>query len=185
MTPVLGIIASSNQQGRGGVPVGSYDALASIIVGSSGVTEILFAGVPTDYRHLQIRASVLGSSLNQDILAQFNGVSSASYSLHEMRGNGSTVLSSAGANTTGFYIATNALTTNYPTALVMDILDYANTTKNKTARILQGKNSNGSGSVSLFSGLFYGTTEAVTSIRIYNSGGNFNQYSSFALYGVK
>lgn len=166
-------------------PAGAYDSLATVTVPSGGVADITFAGIPSTYKHLQIRGSVLGSSLNQDIIAQFNGVTASSnYSLHELRGTGSSVNVSAAANTTGFYVATNALTTTDPAVFVMDILDYANTSKNKTSRILQGRDSNGSGSISLFSGLYYGTTNAITSIRMYPSAGNFNQYSSFALYGI-
>jgi hypothetical protein len=54
MSPVLGIIASSNQQGRGGGLVGSYDALAAITVPSGGLSSISFAGIPTGYRQLQL-----------------------------------------------------------------------------------------------------------------------------------
>lgn len=167
-------------------PFGAYDSLATTTVGATAVSSITFAGIPTGYKHLQIRASVLGSSLNADIIAQFNGVTTSNnYSLHELRGNGSTVAASSGVNGTGFYVATNALTTTFPTVFVMDILDYGNISKNKTVRVLQGKDSNGGGSVSLFSGLYHGTTNPITSIRVFTSGGDFNQYSSFALYGVK
>ena len=166
-------------------PDGAFDALSTVTVPSGGLAELTFAGIPSTYKHLQIRASVLGSSLNQDIVAQFNGVTASSnYSWHELRGNGASVSSGAGTSTTGFYLATNALTTTFPTVFVMDVLDYASTSKNKTSRILQGKDANGSGTISLFSGLYYGTTNAVTSIRIFPSGGNFNEYSSFALYGI-
>ena len=167
-------------------PDGAYDALATVTVPSGGLADITFAGIPSTYKHLQIRASVLGSSLNQDIFAQFNGVTASSnYSLHELRGNGATVSASAVTSTTGFYLATNALTTTFPTVFVMDLLDYASSSKNKTSRILQGKDANGSGTISLFSGLYYGATNAVTSIRIFPSGGSFNEHSQFTLYGVK
>jgi hypothetical protein len=165
-------------------PFGAFDALSTVTVGATAVSEIYFLGVPTGYKHLQIRGSLLGSSTNDDVLAQFNGATTG-YAYHEMRGNGSTVTSGAGASTTGFYVGTNALDANNPTVFVMDVLDYASTSKNKTSRILQGKDSNGGGTLSFFSGLYYGTTNAITSIRFYAAGGNFNQHSSFALYGVK
>lgn len=168
-------------------PQGAYDALSTVTVPSGGVASVEFAAIPQGYKHLQIRASVLGSSLNSDIVGQFNGVTASSnYSWHELRGVGSgTPTSSAGTSTTGFYVATNALTTTFPTVFVMDLLDYASTSKNKTSRILQGKDANGSGTISLFSGLYYGTTNAVTSIRIFTPAGNFNEYSQFTLYGVR
>ena len=167
-------------------PYGAYDSLASITVGATSVSSIEFSAIPTNYKHLQIRASVLGSSTNDDILAQFNGVTTSSnYAYHELRGAGSTATSGASANTSAFYVATNALTTSVPAVFIMDVLDYGKTSKTKTSRILQGKDNNGSGSVSLFSGLYHGTTNAITSIKIYPASGNFTQYSSFALYGVE
>ena len=165
-------------------PFGAYDALGTVTVGATAVPSIDLIGIPSGYKHLQIRATIFGSSLNDDILARFNGVTN-NYSYHEMRANGSTVTSGASANTTGFYVATNALSTTFPTVFVMDVLDYTSTSKTKTSRILQGKDSNGGGTISLFSGLYHGTPSAITSIRIYAASGNFNQYSSFALYGVK
>jgi hypothetical protein len=65
----------------------------------------------------------------------------------------------------------------------MDILDYANTNKFKTTRTLEGYDANGSGNVSLTSGLWQ-STSAINSITI-TAVGTFNQYSQFALYGVK
>ena len=164
-------------------PFGAYDALASVTVGATAVSSISFDGVPSGYKHLQIRGSLLGSSTNDDVTAQFNGLTSG-YSLHELRGNGATVVSTSGTNTSFVYVGTNALTTTFPTVFVMDILDYANTSKSKISRVLQGKDSNGGGTFSVFSGLHHGTTAAITSIKI-SCGGTFTQYSSFALYGVK
>lgn len=167
-------------------PAGAYDALATVTVPSGGAADVTFAGIPTGYKHLQIRASVLGSSAAADIVAQFNGITASSnYALHELRGNGSSATATAATSTTGFYVATNALSTTNPAVFVMDVLDYTSNSKNKTSRILQGRDSNGSGTVSLFSGLYYGTTNAITSIRIYPPVGVFNQNSIFALYGVK
>jgi hypothetical protein len=165
---------------------GAFDALSTRTLTSSA-SEVIFLGIPSGYKHLQIRATVLGSSQNDDVLAQFNSISTTNnYAYHELRGNGAaSVTSGSAANTSGFYLATNALDTTVPTVFIMDIHDYASNLKNKTTRVIQGKDSNGGGTVSLFSGLYHGTQNPITSIRIYAASGNFNQYSSFALYGVK
>ena len=67
---------------------------------------------------------------------------------------------------------------------VIDILDYANTNKYKTYRSLTGGDANGSGQVLLRSSNWR-STSAVTSMTLYPGVGNFTQYSSFALYGIK
>ena len=65
-----------------------------------------------------------------------------------------------------------------------DILDYKDTTKYTTMRGLAGQDSNGSGGVELVSGLWMNTA-AVTAISVTPNTGTFQQYTSFALYGIK
>jgi hypothetical protein len=73
---------------------------------------------------------------------------------------------------------------------IVDILDYANTNKYKTIRSLTGHDHNGviagiHAIVNLNSGSWR-STSAINSIVIgVVSGTAFNQYSSFALYGIK
>jgi hypothetical protein len=72
---------------------------------------------------------------------------------------------------------------------IVDIQDYESTTKYKTTRTLNGTDINGtiagsSGFVFVSSGLWM-STAAISSITITPDGNNFNQYSSFALYGIK
>ena len=69
-------------------------------------------------------------------------------------------------------------------AFVVDILDYANSTTNKTGRILHGRDLNGSGTIALASSNWR-NTNAITSITMFPAADNLAQYSTFALYGVK
>jgi hypothetical protein len=83
-----------------------------------------------------------------------------------------------------FGLAPNATSTAYG-AFIVDILDYTNTNKNRTIRSLNGFDANGSGQVQLVSTLFT-SASAITSITIFTyASGNIEQYSSFALYGIK
>jgi hypothetical protein len=67
---------------------------------------------------------------------------------------------------------------------VIDILDYAQTSKYKTVRTLFGEDVNGSGEVGIVSSVWM-DTDAVYSVAIsLQAGTNFVQYSSFALYGI-
>jgi hypothetical protein len=67
-------------------------------------------------------------------------------------------------------------------ALIVDVLDYTNTNKNKTIRALGAEQNNAGGFMDLDSGAYY-STNPVTSIQISN--GPFVVNSSFALYGIK
>jgi hypothetical protein len=72
----------------------------------------------------------------------------------------------------------------------MDILDYTSTTKAKTLRTLAGYNANTTdttgNNISLTSGLWFKTPEAITSIDIIcDNSQSFIAGSTFALYGIK
>ena len=72
---------------------------------------------------------------------------------------------------------------------IMDILDYKNTNKYKTIRTLAGHNNNTTGTndgETSFTSTLLESTSAITTLTFtLNSGGNFKQYTSLALYGVK
>ena len=71
-------------------------------------------------------------------------------------------------------------------AAIIDILDYASTSKNKTVRVLTGFDQNGSGNICLASGLWFRSSPAaITSISLAGNSRNYLQYSQFALYAVK
>jgi hypothetical protein len=70
-------------------------------------------------------------------------------------------------------------------AAVIDILDYASTSKATTVRTFGGDDRNGAGIVALASGLWT-STSAVNRVTLAPvAGTNFVQYSTVALYGVK
>lgn len=187
MAAILGIYASQISGHLYAGPFGAYDALASVTVGSGGVASVSFTGIPSTYKHLQLRILANATSTAQAVMS-FNGnTSSSKYSFHALIGNGSSA-SAAGyaTGTLGGIVPSPRLGGgSYFGAAVIDVLDYANTNKNKTTRELMGWDGNGSGEVELVSGCYYDTA-AVNSISfIIQGGGNFSEYSSFALYGVK
>lgn len=192
MSPILGIWASQIS-GRLWEPAGAYDSLAVITVPSGGAASITFAGIPTGYKHLQMRylAQSAASSTDQMII-RFNSDSSASnYTTHQLQGNGSAA-SAYGFGTGGFPgayldkgINGSGLGASIFSVGVVDLLDYANTSKFKTMRALDGYDANGSGFITLQSALWLNTT-SINSLTMVNSGGtNFSQNSQFALYGIR
>ena len=191
MSPILGIWASQNY-----VRVtNSYESIATVTVGSGGSSAITFSSIPSTYKHLQIRAiasSVQGLDRGGTyIYARFNSDTGTNYSWHQLKGNNSTAAAGGGANEDAIYGSDTLYSggvANVFGAMVMDILDYANTSKYKTVRILSGFDSNsastGNTSIGLNSGLWRNTA-AISTITIPNNGFNFAQNSQFALYGIK
>jgi hypothetical protein len=192
MTPIIGIIASSFRSAAG--PDGAYDALSTVTVGAGGVASITFAAIPNTYKHLQIRYMARSDQAGVDRLGievNFNSDTAANYSSHQLFGTGSAA--SASAYTSSSFIYTGLSDIPAATASanifgvgIMDILDYADTSKHKTTRVLCGQDQNNtSGRIFLTSGNWRNTA-AITSIRFRpESSSNFTQHSQFTLYGVK
>lgn len=190
---MLNAIAAIHGTGTPPVPpeTNSYESIATVTVGSGGSSSILFTSIPSTYKHLQIRAIARAAAAQTAGEAQItiNSDSGSNYTYHNLQGNGASV-SADGAGSQSimysqFRFAGGNDTANTFGGLVMDILDYANTSKYKTIRSLGGYDANGSGVIRLASGLWM-SISAVTSIGLTNQGGSdWAQYSHFALYGIK
>ena len=169
-------------------PDGAYDALATVTVPSGGLASVTFAAIPNTYKHLQVRFFADLDTADRVLRMRINGVSSTgTYAKHGLEGNGSTA-SAYGVNSTsatwldvGYVVSAG----HNPAVAVIDILDYANTSKNKTTRTLAGNDQNGAGLVGLYSGLYISNSE-ITSVEFSIQGsGNFAQHSQFSLYGIR
>jgi hypothetical protein len=166
-----------------------FESIATVTSsGSSG--DMVFSSIPGTYEHLQIRGILrtndTGTLNNQRM--RFNSDTGSNYAFHVLSGNGTTVSASATTSATSINDfmrgASDSLTSGIYSAAVIDILDYAKTSKYKTIRVLQGTDINSGGVIGITSGLWQ-STSAITTITISPSGGTAIQYSTFALYGIK
>jgi hypothetical protein len=185
MTPILGIIASANQGQF--ISYTDYESIATTTVGAGGAATITFSSIPSTYQHLQIRAFGKSTSSGQAARMTFNSDTGSNYANHFLFGNGSAA--SAGAETSQARINIYAFYADSSNANVfgtgiVDILDYTNTNKNTTTRTLCAFDQNTAGNIGFQSGLWM-NTNAITSITFAPQAGDWAQYSSFALYGIK
>lgn len=173
--------------------LGSYESIATVTVGAGGSSGITFSSIPQTYRHLQLRGldqQYYGVNDRGYTAVRLNGDSGANYSRHQLWTTGSSA--AAYASTANYYgyagfsalIGPTAPRTLHFAANIIDILDYRDTTKYKTIRGFGGQDFNGSGDVGIISSL-WPNTAAVTSITIPNINGNFQQGSTYALYGIR
>jgi hypothetical protein len=176
--------------GTGVAPVtSSFDSIATSTVGSGGVSSITFTsgGAWADYKHLQLRVLSMAESGTPELCIQFNNDTNTNYSQHALYGTGSGSGGAYGVGSQGFIITwqgAGGSTTN-PAANIIDILDFSNTSKYTTVRALTGRDNNGSGTVSLNSGVWLNTA-AVSSIKFTTqNGSDIAELSHFALYGIK
>ena len=179
--------------GVGAAQVGDFESIATTTLTTSTAT-VTFSSIPATYKHLQIRMISKESGTGTggpNVVASLNSDTTyTNYRSHYLNGDGSSA-SSGEVQAGGYFclvgntVTSNASYTNMFGVMVVDILDYANTSKYKTLRCLWGHDRNGTGEVGLDSSLWMNTA-AITSISFSIVGGpNFVQYSQFALYGIK
>jgi hypothetical protein len=164
----------------------SYESIATVILSSGSSSSITFSSIPSTYAHLQLRGISRSTGAASNSVIRFNGDTGNNYVSHWLVGNGSTATSSSSTSRASMYIdivGANASGDSW-SADVIDILDYANTSKNTTIRSLAGQDFNSTGTTWLTSGLWMNTS-AVNSITITCDSVNLAQYSQFALYGIK
>lgn len=194
MSPVLDLIGSSKGFGWGSLvsPSPAFESIATYNgAGSSGT--VTFNSIPSTFKHLQLRGflttSTPGTSGDSTVYQLgFNGVSSASFTEHGLygTGTGSGSLSNSNTGSGQAYMVpfVQSFSDTTPLVFIVDILDYASTSKNKTIRSFNGNERNGSGQIGLFSGLFI-STSAISSLTIVNPSYNYSTASVVGLYGIK
>lgn len=176
----------------------AYDPAATWLISrqtlSSNVASVTFSSIPSTYQHLQLRIlsrSTRTAMANLNI--QINSNTGTVYTRHELVGDGATATAS-GAVAGGVTNANIARSTGTDSAAnifavsIIDIHDYASTTKNKTIRSFYGIDNNSAtpaGTIGLRSVLYIGT-DAISALTLTSaSSTNFVTGSTFALYGFK
>ena len=182
----LGILAQFRQ-----AAAGDFVLLESQVL-SSNQSSVTFSGLgayASQYRHLQVRAVVRTSraDIADTMIMRVNGnSSSSSYRSHALVGTGSSVVSEDYSTLSGIFAgqptSANA-TANAFDAVVLDLLDPFDASKNKTVRRLSG-NPN-TPRVWLTSGLWI-STASITSLEFLSlNAANFVTGTRFSLYGIR
>lgn len=162
----------------------SYESIATL-VGDGSATSLTFSSIPSTYTHLQIRA-ITNDASGEEVGIRLNGDTATNYSHHYLRGTGATATASGSATQARInFMGVTANSTTIMGVTIIDLIDYASTTKYKTVRAFMGYENNSAGIVYLSSGLWQ-STSAVTSLTVLNIGGfAFGTQTTFALYGIK
>lgn len=167
-----------------------FFSIATTTVGSGGTSSVTFSSIPQTYKHLQLRifaqASSSGTGIENCVWSINGDGTSTNYANHYIMAQGTGVYPNSSDSSSGYgqYLARIPQgTSNRPwTGMVIDILDYTNTNKNKVFRNQCGWDANGGENYLEFRSMVWLSTSAITSIKIDSSWG---QYSSLALYGIK
>jgi hypothetical protein len=170
----------------------TYEAIATVTVGSGGAANIEFTSIPGTFTDLTILLSsrrVTDGANNDAIGIRLNGLSTGIYDMRNLSGDGA---SAASANNSGvsavFTYGSNnpagATASTFSNASIY-IPNYTGTTKKSMSIDGVTENNNTTAYAVLTAGLA-DVTSAITSITIIAlSSGSFAQYSSATLYGIK
>lgn len=168
----------------------TFTKIDSYEVGSGGAASIDFTSIPATYTDLVLkfsgRSTGTESSGYADGILRFNG-STTSYSERMVYGIGSTA-SSASQSSTGikwFFGTSSVATASTFGNSEVYIPNYtASTNKSVSIDTVAENNSASANILALDAGL-WSNTSAITSISITPGSGNWAQYSTAYLYGVK
>jgi len=153
--------------------------------GSSGT--ITFSSIPATYKHLEIRYAVKNTTTGtRDLAFRLNGITTSSYNCHQLLGTGTSTSSDVTGASNTIRIPSglaDSATANIVSPGVIQIMDYASTSKNTTLRGLYGQ-TGGVNRVGIFSGALF-DTQAITSVSAIISSGQFTTSSRISLYGIK
>jgi hypothetical protein len=187
--------------GAAGAFDSDYELINTQIISGTGITAVGFENYPMTYKQLQVR---IVYQVNTSTTANYGlvlsiGSSVQNHSVHHVFGNGSAVNSRAQSSTYtsggglipypqpaafGGTINPSSFQSQF-VAGIIDILDYASTTKNKTLRVFSGHTIGSSSNVTLGSGLV-NTTSAMNTFTFYAANGPaFTVGSRFSLYGIR
>jgi hypothetical protein len=124
-----------------------------------------------------VNGSVTASTVG--IFLQFNGDTSTNYSNTTIYGDGSTAGSVRATSASSIQI--NNMTQS-PCVMIVNVLNYANSTTYKTTL---SRNNNPSVAVNSSVGLWRATPAAITSVTFLTNSSTFIAGSTFSLYGIK
>jgi hypothetical protein len=165
----------------------TYEAIATVTVGSGGAANIEFTSIPATYTDLCIMYS-LRDTVAQDvnnILLTINGTSSG-YSERSLYGDGSAASSGnrSNVNIALFYCNSASATSNTFNNGSTYIPNYAGS-NNKSISTDSVTENNATTAFAGLNGALWSNSAAITSIKFASNGGTWVQYSTATLYGIK
>jgi hypothetical protein len=171
----------------------TYEAIATVTVGSGGAANITFSSIPATYTDLLVKISSRCDygEIDQAVFVRFNGDSAANYSIRELLGNGSVGVSSLSWSSQTFIFAFQGAaqnaTSNTFGNIEMYIPNYAGSTNKSVSvdGVTETNASSGTNRLNSLSASLWSNTSAITSIALTSQNGSFVQYSTATLYGIK
>ena len=165
----------------------TFVKIASVTVGSGGASSIDFTSIPSTYTDLCLKVSGRSTTSAGAVWNYFelrpNG-STSSGSFRQLYGTGSAAASGFGSINFGGYANDSSATTSTFGNSETYICNYAGSTNKSWSNDSVTEN-NATGALTNFSASLWSNTSAITSLTLVLGTGNWAQYSTAVLYGIK
>ena len=148
---------------------------------SSGTT-VTFSSIPSTYTDLCLKISIRSNSNTSDCKIEFNGVTT-SYSERAVGGGGSSAYSFNDGIINPLVIPSTFTASTF-TSTDVYIPNYAGSI-NKSLSLDSVQENNATSSNAILTAALWSNTSAISSIKIAATTGNFVEFSTAYLYGVK
>ena len=164
----------------------TYEAIATVTVGSGGAANIEFTSIPATYTDLKLVVSARENTaaVSNRMFLSFNS-STTNFSWKRLRGNGSTA-DSYSESTRDLYGTSNGggATTSTFSNFELYIPNYTSSNNKSWSVDSVVEQNDATNNILVFFAGLWSNTSAITSIAL-SGDGNFVQYSTATLYGIK
>ena len=158
----------------------TYTPIATTTLGTATNT-VTFSSIANTYTDLILvfNGGVTTGSINLRI--RYNGDTATNYSNRDLTGDGTSATSHATTNETSILCNYfGYMTADQNTNILINIMNYSNTTTYKTN--LTRSNNSGNGTAATVG--LWSSTAAINSVTVITSANNFSVGSTFSLYGI-
>jgi hypothetical protein len=154
----------------------TYEPIATQTLGSAAAS-VTFSSITSTYTDLKIIITMTATAGSPSLYLRYNGDTGTNYSTNSVYGDGTNAGSFRASNENKLYIG--ELNTTIGTTIV-DVMNYSNTTTNKTCLARNSMAANVQAIVGLWR-----NTSAINEIVVLTSSSTFIVGSTFTLYGIK
>ena len=159
----------------------TYEPIATYTHTGASTTNLTLSSIPATYTDLVLVGNIIYSANGGNYISlRFNDDTNTNYSSTPIVGNGTTASSTRATNDNK--IAAYASSTTQYVPYIVNIMNYTNTTTNKTVLM---KISNAGSQVEARVGLWRKTPEAINRVDIYFALSSIAAGSIITLYGIK
>lgn len=164
----------------------TYTFISKYTIGSGGASDVTFSSIPSTYTDLivQVSARSTESDNGSSLRFYFNGDTTNNSRL-ELRAIGSTVASYTIPYAQAGYVAASQTTSGSWGTATLYVPNYNSSNVKLSAGDISLASSTTGENYNVFNAGSWAVTNAITSITLLAAGGNWVQYSTFCLYGIK